>query len=118
DWAPAQTYPQPAGVLTPTKIAFSQGGAATVARVDFVSRTPPIATALHVAQRPAGGAFIDQLTIPSSANAFPEHVDLAVAPNGAAVVVWTELTGLTGSSPLRFRASYRAAGSSTWEAPS
>src|SRR5262249_31626920 len=72
---------------------------------------------LHVQERPPGGTFADQLTVPSTPTAFPERVKLAEAPNGAAVVVWEELTAAVANAPLRFRASYRPAGSATWEPP-
>jgi hypothetical protein len=49
--------------------------------------------------------------------AIPTDVKLAVAPDAAAVVEWTDSLGSSSTAPLQFLASYRPAGSSGWQAP-
>lgn len=123
DWAPAINFPVPASDNLEGKprleeeIAYQDGGIANEAFLQVESASP-IQTTLHVGTMAPGGAYTDQLTIPSSEGAIPISAQLAVAPNGAAVAAWAELTTSNlSTAPLRYRAAYRPAGSSTWEAP-
>src|SRR6185312_5884254 len=78
----------------------------------------PLKTVLHIGTQPPGAGYVDQFVLGSSEGAIPASVQLAVAPNGAAAAAWTELTGPEAeTSPYRYRAAYRPAGSATWEAP-
>lgn len=117
DWTSAVTFPVPGLAYGgQAEVLYQNGGIANEAFLQVESFTP-LQTTLHVGVVPPGGAYTDQLTIPSSPEAIPASALIAVAPNGAAVVTWTELTGPTLGSPLRYRAAYRPAGSASWEAP-
>jgi hypothetical protein len=123
NWVPAINFPVPSTDVLETKpnsqleIAYQNGGIANEAFLQIESISP-IHTTLHVGRMLPGGLYTDQLTIPSVEGAIPAGVQLAVAPNGAAVIAWLELTGPNlETSPYRYRAAYRPAGSSTWEAP-
>jgi len=122
-WVPATNFALPGSDVvegSPTvmdEIAYQDGGIVNEAFLQVVS-TPSLHTAVHVGVRPPGGTYADQLVIPSGENGIPAGVALAVAPNGAAVVAWPELTGANlETSPFRYRAAYRPAGSATWEEP-
>lgn len=117
DFLPAADYPLGLTLGSAPPVAFSDGGQATGAWIEVVQISPPIRTVLHVASRPVGGVFSDELTLPSTPTAVPADVKLAVAPNGAAVVAWQELTADAGTPPSRYLAAYRPAGSHSWEAP-
>ena len=124
DWVAPFNFPVPAsdtsigGLPSPNQILYQNGGIATEAFVQIVSYPAPFQTVLHIGTMAPGGSYADQLTIPSSEGAIPAGVQIAVAPSGAAVATWAELTGNElEKSPYRFRAAYRPAGSSTWEAP-
>jgi hypothetical protein len=105
------------GAAAEDQIAYQNGGTATEAFIQLTSLAPP-ATVLHIGTMSPGGGYSDQLVLPSTTEAIPEDVKLAVAPDGAAVAGWIELTGSNDeSSPCSFRAAYRPAGSPTWEAP-
>jgi hypothetical protein len=123
NWAPTRNFPVPAtDQLLGTQsvedeVQYQEGGIANEAFLQLQSTSPP-QTTIHVGTMPPGGTYADQLTIASTESAIPVGVRIAVAPDGAAVVAWLELTGpIPTTAPLRFRASYRPAGSSTWEPP-
>jgi len=117
-WTAPTNFPLPANALPSTvHIAYQSGGTATIAYLELVSITP-LQTALHVGVVPPGGAYQEQLRIASETNSIPADVKFAEAPDGAAVVQWSVLQGSEPTtSPLAYRASYRPAGSGTWEAP-
>jgi hypothetical protein len=123
DWAAPFNFPVPpsdisiGGVQGQDQILYQNGGIATEAFVQIQS-VSPLQITMHVGTLAPGGSYTDQLTIASSTEAVPFGVQIAVAPNGAAVATWTEVTGSDlEKSPLSFRAAYRPAGSGTWEAP-
>jgi len=123
-WVAPFNFPVPAsdtsvgGLQGQDQILYQNGGIATEAFVQVVSYPTPLQTVLHIGTMAPGGSYADQLTIASSEEAIPLGVQIAVAPNGAAVATWTELAGSNlEKSPERFRAAYRPAGSATWEAP-
>jgi PKD domain len=99
------------------QIGYQAGGTATIAYLEVISLAP-LDTVLHVGIVPPGGAYGEQLRIPSTSGSVPVDVKLAEAPDGAAVIQWTALQGSEPeASPLAYLASYRAAGSGAWEAP-
>jgi hypothetical protein len=99
------------------QIAYQAGGIATVAYLEVTSLSP-LETSLHVGVIAPGGAYQEQLQLVSTPSSVPADVKLAVAPNGAAVLEWTVLKGSEpATAPLEYLASYRAAGSGTWGAP-
>jgi PKD repeat protein len=105
------------GIQGQDQILYQNGGIATEAFLQ-VESISPIHTTLHVGTLAPGGSYSDQLTIPSSEGAIPVGVQIAVASSGAAVATWAELIGNElEKSPYHFRAAYRPAGSSAWEAP-
>jgi PKD repeat protein len=117
DWAPTITFPVPGNAYGgAAEIQYQSGGIATEAFLEVQSLSP-LKTTLHVGTVPPGAGYSDQLVIPSAEGAIPASVKIAVAHDGAAVAAWTELTGSTVTSPYRYRAAYRPAGSTTWEAP-
>lgn len=116
-WVAGRSFPLPAEALAGTgEVRYQSGGTATEAFVHLSSLTPPYVTAVHVGIVPPGGAYQDQMVIDSTLGSFPLSVSIAVAPDGAAVAVWTEALGSV-SGPDAYRAAYRPAGSDTWEAP-
>ncbi len=116
-WAPATTFQLPPNALANLfQIAYQNGGTATEGFLEVPS-LKPLKTVLHIGTQSPGGGYVDQFVLGSSEGAIPASVQLAVAPSGAAVAAWTELTGEAETSPYRYRAAYRAAGSATWEAP-
>lgn len=118
DWAPATTVALPANAYPGIfEIGYQTGGIATEAYLEVPS-LKPLSTVLHIGAQSPGGGYVDQLVLASTESAIPTNVQLAVAPDGAAVATWSEITGPElETSPLRYRAAYRPAGSSTWEAP-
>jgi hypothetical protein len=124
EWVAAANFPLPAsddsigGTQAPTQVLYQDGGTATEAFLQVVSYPSPLQTALHIGTVAPGGAFSEQLTVPTTAAGIPSEVTLAVAPDGAAVAAWAELAGTNlTTSPVRYLAAYRPAGASTWEAP-
>jgi len=122
-WVAPFNFPVPpadvniGGIQGQDQILYQNGGIATEAFLQ-VESISPVQTTLHVGTLAPGGSYSDQLTINSSAEAIPVSAQIAVAPNGAAVATWAELTGTNlATSPYRYRAAYRPAGSSAWEAP-
>jgi hypothetical protein len=121
-WVAPLSFPRPSsdyfgGTPLEDQIRYQDGGIATEAFLQIVS-TSPLATELHVGLLAPGGSYADQLAIASTAGAIPASVEIAVAPDGAAVAGWSELTGPDAeTAPYRYRATYRPAGSGTWEAP-
>ena len=122
-WVAPIDFPVPAqaigvgGVPGPDQVLYQDGGIATEAFLQ-VQSISPLQTTLHAGTLAPGGAYAEQLTLPSGGGAFPLEPKLAVAPDGAAVLAWGELLGENlESSPLRYRAAYRPAGSDSWEAP-
>jgi hypothetical protein len=99
------------------QVVYQSGGIANEAFLQIESLSP-LQSTLHVGTMSPGGSYSDQLTLPSGEGAIPTSAQIAVAPDGAAVAAWSELTGpsLT-TSPYRYRAAYRPAGAGTWEAP-
>ncbi len=122
EWVEPHNFPVPSsdyyeGSPTEDQIRYQNGGTATEAFLQ-INSLAPLATTLHVGTMPPGGGYADQLTIASTEGAIPAGVEIAVAPNGAAVAGWPELTGPSPTtSPYRFRAAFRPAGAGTWEAP-
>jgi PKD domain len=122
EWAAAVSFPVPASDVfegkpsTPPQIAYQNGGVATEAFLEIASLSP-LKTAFHVGAMAPGSAYADQLTVASSETGVPAGGSIAVAANGAAVAVWTELVSASLEAPVRYRASYRPAGSASWEAP-
>ncbi|HEY3759545.1 MAG TPA: PKD domain-containing protein [Solirubrobacteraceae bacterium] len=122
EWVAPVNFAVPAadlfeGAPDEEQIGYQNGGTATEAFVQLTSLAP-LSAVLHIGTMPPGGSYSDQLVLPSSAEAIPARVKIAVAPDGAAVAGWIELTGPNDeTSPCRFRAAYRPAGSGTWEAP-
>jgi PKD repeat protein len=117
-WTPSIAFPVPGNVFEGQDVVrYQDGGIATEAFVE-VDSLMPLRTVLHVGTLAPGGSYSEQLTIPSSEEAVPESVHLAVTPDGAAVVTWVELTGPDPNTfPFRYRAAYRPAGSNNWGAP-
>lgn len=98
-------------------VAYQNGGVATEAFLEVPSLSP-LRTVLHVGTLAPGGSYADQLTIPSVEGAIPTGAQIAVAPDGAALATWVEFTEANPeTSPYRYRAAYRPAGSASWEAP-
>ncbi len=99
------------------QVVYQDGGVLDEAFLQIGS-VAPLQTTLHIGTMPPGGSYSDQLTIASSEGAYPISAQIAVAPDGAAVAAWAELTGPSlETSPYRYRAAYRPASSATWEAP-
>jgi len=118
DWVPSIAFPVPGNAFGGMdEVRYQDGGIATEAFLEVQSLSP-VQTTLHVGMLSPGGSYVDQLVIPSSAEAIPTGAQIAVAPDGAAVAVWAELIGSNlETSPYRYRAAYRPAGSGSWEAP-
>jgi len=74
---------------------------------------------IKVADRPAGGAWQEPETLPYTVNAVASDLDIAVAPSGAAVAVWS-LQTVSFSPPASFPAGVEAAvrpAGGAWSAP-
>jgi len=123
EWVTASNFPVPAddvsvgGGQSQTQVLYQDGGIATLAFLQVESISPTVQSTLHVGTIAPGGSYSEQLTIPSSEAGTPAGVQIAVAPDGAAVATWPELIGDTLTVPDRYRAAYRPAGGSAWEAP-
>jgi hypothetical protein len=121
--APAWTAPAPFPLpstdttATDTSIAYQSGGIATIAYPQIISVSPTISTVVHVGVIAPGGGYTEQLTIPSSTGRYPDEVSLAVAPDGAAVLEYSDTGGIQTGAPAYYYVSYRPKGSSTWGAP-
>jgi PKD domain len=117
-WAPAVTFGVPGNAFGgQDEVRYQNGGIATEAFLELASEVP-LRTQVHVGTVAPGGSYTDQLVIPSSLEAIPAGVQIAVAGNGAAVAGWVELLGAEPETSFyRYRAAYRPAGSGTWEAP-
>lgn len=122
-WVAPLNFPVPStdlsigGLQGQDQVLYQNGGIATEAFLQ-VESISPVQTTLHVGTLAPGGSYSDQLTIASSEDSIPLSVQIAVAPNGAAVATWAEVAGSNvETSPLRYLAAYRPAGASTWEAP-
>ncbi len=99
------------------QVVYQDGGVADEAFLQIGSLAP-LQTKLHIGTMPPGGSYSDQLTVASGEGAYPVSAQIAVAADGAAVAAWAELTGPSlETSPYRYRAAYRPAGSATWETP-
>jgi hypothetical protein len=122
EWAPTVNFPVPASdrfegnPFMPPEVAYQAGGIANEIFLEIQSLSP-LTTTLHIGTMAPGGSYSDQLAIPSSEGAVPTEAAIAVAPNGAAVAAWVELTEAKLEAPFRYRAAYRPAGTTTWEAP-
>jgi hypothetical protein len=117
-WTAPVDFALPANATAQTaRVTYQSDGTATVAYLELVSQSP-LQTVLHVGIIPPGGSYQEQLRIPSTSTAVPAGLALAEAPSGAAVLEWTALQSPSPGAPLTYLASYRAAASSTWEAPS
>lgn len=117
-WTVPTSFPLPANALASSAhVGYQTGGTATIAYLEVVSESP-IETVLHVGVIPPGGSYQEQLRIASTSTALPANLAFAEAPDGAAVLEWIDEEGAPGpTTPVKFLASYRPAGSSTWEAP-
>jgi PKD repeat protein len=117
-WTPPRNYVLPSSALAGgTQIAYQSGGTATIAWLEVISSSTPVHTVLHAGVIAPGGPYHEQLRIESASTSAPGGAYLAVAPNGAAALSWAVLQGASTSQPYSYAASYRPAGSSTWEAP-
>jgi hypothetical protein len=117
-WSVPGDFPVPANA-TPSSVdvGYQTGGTATISYLELASLVPP-QIVLHVGVIAPGGSYQEQLQIPSSADSIPVDAELAEAPDGAAVLEWVVLQGSNPeTSPLEYLASYRPAGSATWESP-
>ncbi|MGH2875096.1 MAG: PKD domain-containing protein [Solirubrobacteraceae bacterium] len=115
------TYPLPSGATAgETQVGYAAGGITTIAWLQIVSTSPVYDTVLHAGVIAPGGAYVEQLQIPSTSTSVPIGFQLAEAPNGAAVLEYTisasDQPGI-GTAAVTDLASYRAAGAATWEAP-
>lgn len=111
-WSSPGPVGLPSGVLAPS-IGYATGGAETVAYVEITSQSP-LATAVHVGVIAPGGAYVNQLTIPSTATALPASVSLSEAPDGAAVIGYGTIASTAPTSNAGFYAMERPADSSSW----
>lgn len=115
--APADFSLPGAPLVSNDQVGYQSGGTATVAYLELVSLSP-LQLTLHVGTIAPGGAYREQLQIPTTPGLIPAEPKFAEAPDGAAVLQWIVLQGSEPeTSPLAYMASYRPAGSSTWEAP-
>jgi PKD domain len=116
-WSVPTTFPLPSNAFSSSvHIGYQTGGTATLAYLEVASESP-IQTVLHIGVVTPGGGYQEQLRIASTSISIPTDLSFAEAPDGAAVVEWVDSEGLSASSPVTYMASYRAAGSSDWEAP-
>jgi hypothetical protein len=116
-WSHAVNFPTlpNSGGLSPA-VGYQSGGTRTVAFAQVVTSSP-LSIVLHVGVIPPGGSYHEQLTVPTSTTT-PGEAVLSVAPDGAAVVAWPALIGTNpATDKFSYLASYRPAGSSSWEAP-
>jgi hypothetical protein len=101
-------------------LGFADGGVQFWGRIEVVGPPDPnnLATRLIVSRTPPGGAATDDLVIDSTPTGVPAVLSLAVAANGAAVVVYGEGTSndFDPIPPFRWRAVYRSA-DGVWESP-
>jgi hypothetical protein len=112
DWTPPAQLPS--GWVT-ASLGFATDGTALAAHVDLKSQWP-LDTRLTIARRRAGTRWAPELVI-DEAGGEPIDVSLAVAPSGAAVAAWQEITAPSSqSSPRRYRAAFRAP-SGAWGKP-
>ncbi|MBA2349999.1 MAG: PKD domain-containing protein [Solirubrobacterales bacterium] len=98
-------------------VGFDATGAGTFGHTEYISVVPPFATRIGVSVRQPDGSFVEQFGQGSSSGYVPTRISIAVAPNGAAAgcIVARTTDGVT--SQERRLATYRPAGSSTWETP-
>ncbi len=121
--APTWTTPftLPFAQASQPSIGFADGGVQFLGRVETVMPVDlnNAATRLIVSRTPPGGDAVEDLVIDSTPTAVPLILSLAVAANGAAVVVYGEGTANDfdpSPPPLRWRAVYRSA-DGVWESP-
>jgi PKD domain len=114
-WSAPGEIGVPSGALA-ANITYASGGTATIAYVQITSQSP-LATALHVGVIAPGGIYVDQLTIPSTANALPASVSLSEAPDGAAVIEYLTTSSTAPNANVAAYAMERPAGSDTWGNP-
>ena len=120
--APDWTTPIVLPFTTAPVSGFADGGVEFAVRTDV---TMPIdfdnvTTTLVVSRRSPGSDWVDEISIASTPSAVPLGGAIAVAPNGAVVVAFSEGSGNDFSPtypPFRWRAMYRSA-TGTWESPS
>lgn len=116
------TYPLPSGATAgETQVGYATGGIATIAWLQIVSTSPVYDIVLHAGVIAPGGAYVEQLQIPSTSTSVPIGFQLAEAANGAAVLEYTisasdQPSGI-GTAAVTDLATYRAAGAATWDAP-
>jgi hypothetical protein len=106
-WSAPETL---AGAYSPLAIAADAAGNAVASW---------IADGIKVVVRPAGGSWSAPETLPAGTGGFPDSVDVAVAPSGAAVVVWSLLRVTLDRAfyaPAGVEAAVRPAGGA-WSAP-
>jgi hypothetical protein len=114
-WSAPKSVGIPSGVAA-EKIAYASGGVATVAYIQITSQTP-LTTALHVGVIAVGGSYVDELTIPSTANALPGDVSLSEAPDGAAVMEYETVSSTAPNANVAIYASERPVGTDVWGTP-
>jgi PKD domain len=114
-WSAPGSVGIPSGAAA-AKVAYASGGVATVAYIQITSQTP-LTTALHVGVIAVGGSYVDELTIPSTANALPGDVSLSEAPDGAAVVEYETVSSTAANANVAVYALQRSAGADTWGSP-
>lgn len=111
-------FPEQTGPL----LGFADGGVQFLGRIEsVVTPVDPnnLQTRLIVSRTLPGGAPTDELVIESTPTGVPVLFSLAVAPSGAAVVLYGEGTSSDFSPtipPIRWQAVYRSAGG-VWEPP-
>lgn len=118
--APGWTTPEPLpfDVIYEPTVRYADGGVEFEAHLEVEGTADDVHTQLVVTRRAVGQAAVEELRIVSTPTAVPTGMRLAVAPNGAAVLAFSERTSndLSPLPPLRWRAAYRTA-DGTWEAP-
>jgi hypothetical protein len=111
--APGFTSPSTLDGFINHRIGFANGEE-TGTHFELVSKSP-VKSRVVVTTRRAGGSFSEQLVVPTAGGRLPVASRIAVAPNGAAALVWDEV-GASAPNATRYRAAYRTP-SGTWEAP-
>ncbi len=111
-WSSPGPFNLPTGALEPS-IGYATGGAATVAYVVITSQSP-LVSAVHVGVIDPGGAYVNQLTIASTATALPAGVSVSEAPDGAAVIAYETVASTAPTSNAAYYAMVRPAHSGSW----
>jgi hypothetical protein len=120
DWTAAQQLPAVGADpgWSNTTIDLEPDGTLTAGWLEIVSGAPPYVTRVGISSRRAGEAWTNHLLLTSTPSVLPASADVQVGPNGAAAACVGELLSPDpATAPARFKAYYRPAGSSTWQAP-